>query len=102
MRAAAPAADQTGKGETDMARVTMLPAWPLLELMDARRKAKGQSWSQFAESVGVPIRSLQRLLEAEEIHFAAADRWAIRLGYHASNIWPLDWASNGKREAVPA
>ena len=43
-----------------------------------------------AKSIGVTLRHYSRLVKKEEIYWATADRYAIRLGLHPAIIWK-DW-----------
>ena len=52
-----------------------------------------------AKSIGVSLRNYSRLVKKQEIYWATADRYAIRLGLHPAIIWK-DWYSLTKGVAA--
>jgi len=61
----------------------------------ARREAAPQEWSNnlFASLVGVSNRAIGRWRQAGGIiPWITADVAAIRLGFHPSIVWPMEWA----------
>lgn len=63
------------------------PAAPLQAALNHHRRARGLSWDQLAEELGIHARTLYRLLEANHISYVVADRVACRLGTHPALLW---------------
>lgn len=62
---------------------------PLLEAAGIR----GDDWAaKAALRLGISRRQVHRCV-AEGLSWTQADRFAVRLGHHALNVWP-DWTSD--------
>jgi lambda repressor-like predicted transcriptional regulator len=66
----------------------MLATAPLVALID--RMAAADSMTDLACLSGVDRRALQRIRARSRIRWDAADRIAVALGHHPSELWP-EW-----------
>lgn len=69
---------------------TYYPAGPARARLRAHADDSGQSLPDLADALGLPLRTLNRVLGATRIRWNTADRVAVALGSHPSELWP-DW-----------
>lgn len=65
-------------------------AGPVRELIEQRMRLCDVSLPELAATLGVPLRTLHRVLHAPVLGWMVADRCAVALGYHPCQLWP-DW-----------
>lgn len=70
-----------------------LPAEPLKQAILRKKQMLDLSWEELGRRLGVTERTLQRVMSDEWIGVYAADHMALRLGLHASNLWPNEWGA---------
>ena len=63
-------------------------AEPARALLLARARAAELSLRELALSIGLPKRTLHRVLSSSRLRWDIADRVAIALGYHPCEVWP--------------
>ena len=64
-----------------------VPTKPLLDYLNALDLPNN---AMKAKAISISLRHYSRLLKKQEIYWATADRYAIRLGLHPAIIW-RDW-----------
>jgi lambda repressor-like predicted transcriptional regulator len=68
--------------------VATFPAEPVRQLLLARADAHSITLTEVGDILGLPRRTLHRLLASSRLRWDAADRVAIALGHHPSELWP--------------
>ncbi len=64
-----------------------------LQLELARRQKNGDlTWEQLARDCGLSSRTILRIFAADWITVNVADRLAMGLGMHPTEIWGLEWS----------
>lgn len=66
------------------------PAAPILAILQVRSQQRQVGIDELADTLRVPPRTLQRTLTRHTLRWDTADRLAIALGHHPSELWP-DW-----------
>ena len=61
---------------------------PIRALLTARADARDLTVTDLADILRLPRRTLHRILTAQQLRWDTADRVAIALGHHPSEIWP--------------
>lgn len=77
-----------------------LPSEPLQRAIAHTKEALKLSWAEMGSRLGVTERTLQRVMSEEWVGVYAADRMALRLGLHPSNLWPREWAAVSKGQGT--
>jgi lambda repressor-like predicted transcriptional regulator len=65
-------------------------AGPARGLLLARARQAQTPLSELALAIGLPKRTLHRVLASPRLRWDIADRVAIALGHHPCELWP-DW-----------
>ena len=63
-------------------------AEPARALLTARAGQVGLSLCELALTIGLPKRTLHRVLASSRLRWDIADRVAIALGHHPCELWP--------------
>lgn len=58
--------------------------------MEHRLRHGSVALPELAVVLGIPLRTLHRILQAQLLGWMVADRCAVALGYHPCQLWP-DW-----------
>ena len=66
------------------------PAAPVRALVAHRMTLGCVSLAELAVTLRLPLRTLQRVRRSEVLGWTVADRCAVALGYHPSQLWP-EW-----------
>ncbi|MGI8426059.1 MAG: hypothetical protein ACR2M4_05575 [Actinomycetota bacterium] len=74
-----------------MSRSRTVAARPVRELLRRRKLESGLSWPEFAMTLGICTRTLERVNVNPDVAIKTADRLAIRLGTHPILLWGDDW-----------
>jgi lambda repressor-like predicted transcriptional regulator len=69
-----------------------LPAGPLIAVLESHCRAR--SLRALARATGIDRRTFERLRHRQRIRSDSADRIAVALGRHPSEIWP-EWFPGG-------
>jgi lambda repressor-like predicted transcriptional regulator len=77
--------------------VTTFPAEPARQLLLARADLHNLTLTEVGDILGLPRRSLHRLLASSRLRWDAADRVAVALGHHPSELWPTWFDSQPAR-----
>ncbi len=64
------------------------PAEPARQLLLARADVHNITLTELGDILGLPRRTLHRLLASPRLRWDAADRVAVALGRHPSELWP--------------
>ena len=67
---------------------TTFPAEPARQLLRDRAEIHDITLTEVGEVLGLPRRTLHRVLASSTLRWDAADRVAIALGRHPSELWP--------------
>ncbi len=73
---------------TCAARPGTFPAEPVRRLLLARAEAYDVTLTEVGDALGLPRRTLHRVLASPHLRWDAADRIAVALGHHPSELWP--------------
>lgn len=65
-------------------------AEPARALLLARARQANTSLCELSASIGLPKRTLHRVLASARLRWDIADRVAIALGHHPCEVWP-EW-----------
>lgn len=64
------------------------PAAPALRLLRARADRDNVPLTELGQRLRLPRRTLHRVLASSNVRWDTADRLAVALGRHPSEIWP--------------
>lgn len=67
---------------------TTYPAEPARRLLLAHAERHDVTLTEVGDVLGLPRRTLYRALAGPELRWDAADRIAVALGRHPSELWP--------------
>ena len=67
-----------------------VPSEPARLLLRARAELNDVPMTEVGDVLGLPRRTLHRLLASSQLRWDTADRVAVALGQHPSELWP-DW-----------
>lgn len=67
---------------------TTFPAEPARRLVLERAERHNLTLTEIGDVLGLPRRTLHRLLASPRLRWDAADRVAVALGHHPSELWP--------------
>lgn len=73
-----------------MVGASRFPAAPVQALLEHRLRHGSVALPELALVLGIPLRTLHRILQAQLLGWMVADRCAVALGYHPCQLWP-DW-----------
>jgi lambda repressor-like predicted transcriptional regulator len=62
----------------------------VLSRLQERAARAGISVTELCAVLGLPRRTMHRVLRSDRMRWDTADRMAVALGHHPSEIWP-DW-----------
>ena len=68
---------------------------PARALLHARARQAGLSLRELALTIGLPKRTLHRVLASPRLRWDIADRVAIALGHHPYELWPTWFDPDG-------
>ena len=71
-------------------RSRSFPALPARTRLLQRAAAHDIPLTELCDVLGLPRRTLHRVLASDRLRWDAADRVAVALGAHPSELWP-DW-----------
>jgi lambda repressor-like predicted transcriptional regulator len=77
------------------------PTAPIRQILQRRATDLGLSLTDLADIIRLPRRTLTRLLSRSHIRWDTADRTAIALGHHPSEIWPNWYPENRSKTQAP-
>jgi lambda repressor-like predicted transcriptional regulator len=72
------------------------PVEPVRLLVEQRLHDRKVSLLECSRTLGLPLRTLVRVLGSETISWMVADRCAVAFGYHPCQLWP-DWFTDTAR-----
>lgn len=77
-------------------------AEPARALLLVRARQAHISLCELALAIGLPKRTLQRVLGSARLRWDIADRTAVALGYHPCEVWPtwFDYTDDEIKENV--
>lgn len=73
---------------TRLARPGTFPAEPVRRLLRARAEAYDVTLTEVGDVLGLPRRTLHRVLASTHLRWDVADRVAVALGHHPIELWP--------------
>jgi lambda repressor-like predicted transcriptional regulator len=76
------------------------PVDPVRQLIERRLLDRGVSLLECACTLGLPLRTLVRVLGSDTISWMVADRCAVAFGYHPCQLWP-DWFADPQPQSPP-
>lgn len=67
---------------------TSFSSEPARRLLLARADVHNATLTEVGDTLGLPRRTLHRVLASSRLRWDAADRVAVALGHHPSELWP--------------
>jgi lambda repressor-like predicted transcriptional regulator len=72
-------------------------AQPLQQRLSERAARAGVTTTEMCVLLGVPRRTMHRVLRSTRLRWDTADRMAIALGHHPHEVWPEWFAPSFRR-----
>jgi lambda repressor-like predicted transcriptional regulator len=70
---------------------------PVLDRLQQRAAKSGVTFTELWNVLGLPRRTMHRVVRSEGLRWDTADRVAVAMGHHPSEIWPEWFAPSMRR-----